>query len=148
MGEEERREVLDEINEIWLAQAGICFAFHIVTHDLAMEGGADLWFSPTISGYEDLNGYYKSDREMRVRDRPDLGPARNPARHPAARTAAHELGHLLGLPHRQDSHDNLMRSKTYGWQLSADEVKRARHTAASMALPDGLPGRCGVTNAE
>jgi hypothetical protein len=147
LGETERREVLEEINEIWLAQAGICFAIHIVTHDQVMVTGADLWFSPTVSGYEDLNGYFRDDHEMRVRDWPDLGPAQNPARHPAARTAAHELGHLFGLSHRQNAHDNLMRSKTYGWHLSADEIKEARRTAARKVLSDGSPDRCGLAHA-
>jgi hypothetical protein len=146
LGEEERSEVLEEINGIWLAQAGICFEIHIVTHDQIMATGADLWFSPTISGHEDLNGYFKGDHEIRVRDWPDIGPAQKPAKHPAARTAAHELGHLFGLSHRQDSGDNLMRSKTYGWRLSTAEIENARHIAATKALPDGSPGDCGTAS--
>jgi hypothetical protein len=103
----------------------------------------DLWFSPFQAEIAELNGYYGNDHEIHVRDTPVLGPAEHPARHPAARTAAHECGHGLGLPHRQDSDDNLMRSKTYGWRLNTGEVMDARKTAASKALPDTSPLRCG-----
>jgi hypothetical protein len=95
-----------------------------------------------------MNGVYRSDHDIRVRDTPNLGPADHPARHPAARTAAHELGHGLGLSHRQDSDDNLMRSKTFGWRLNREEVRTARETARAKALPDrSLPG-CGPVQME
>ena len=69
---------------------------------------------------------------MHVRDNPDLGPAKHPADSSAARTAAHELGHALNLSHRQDSADNLMLSKTYGWQLHEDEIALTRSAAAEL----------------
>ncbi|HSB52525.1 MAG TPA: hypothetical protein VLD40_07680 [Dissulfurispiraceae bacterium] len=137
-------EVLGEINDIWLSQAGICFEMHVVASDEVSPTGMDIWFTPTIAAYDHLNGYYSGDHDMRVRDFPALSPAPNPARHPAARTAAHEFGHALGLPHRQDSNDNLMRSKTYGWHLSLTEVHMARQAAGLKALPDLTPRRCNV----
>jgi len=99
-----------------------------------------MWFSPEIGGY---NGYYDGEY-IQMSDAPVLAPAENPARSSAARTAAHELGHALELPHRQDSDDNLMRSRTYGWQLNAQEIQRARETAASIAIADTGPLNCGL----
>jgi hypothetical protein len=137
------KPILAEINEIWLSQAGICFEMEAVLDDRPAEQGLDLWFMPDLSGGPDLNGYYRSDHDIHVRDTPNLMSAEHPARHPAARTAAHELGHGLSLIHRQDSDDNLMRSKTFGWRLNAGEVDEARRTAAKKALPDTAPVRCG-----
>jgi hypothetical protein len=137
-------EILEEINQIWWSQAGICFEMHTVDHDMPLEQGLDLWFLPAIGGNEVWNGLYRSDHDMQVRDTPLLAAARNPARHPAARTAAHELGHALDLDHRQDSDDNLMRSKTFGWRLSKDEILTARRTAALKAQSDTGPLGCGV----
>ena len=137
------KPILEEINEIWLSQAGICFEMQTVPDDRFAEEGWDLWFMPNLPGGPDLNGYYRNDHDIRVRDRPNLMPAEHPARHPAARTAAHELGHGLSLVHRQDSDDNLMRSKTFGWRLNASEVDMARRTAAKKALTDTAPMRCG-----
>jgi len=139
----EFRAILEEINDIWLSQAGICFEMQEVLDDRPAERGLDLWFLPVLPGGPDLNGSYRNDHDIRVRDTPVLNPAVHPARHPAARTAAHELGHGLSLNHRQDSDDNLMRSKTFGWHLNAGEVDDARRTAAKKALPDTVPVRCG-----
>lgn len=136
------REILEEINEIWWSQAGICFEIHAVDHDTPTEAGLDLWFLPVL-GDDRWNGLYRNDRDIQVRDTPRLREAPNPARHPAARTAAHELGHALGLRHRQDSDDNLMRSKTFGWRLSDDEALAARQTAAVKALSDTEQSKCG-----
>jgi hypothetical protein len=134
--------ILEEVNDIWLSQAGICFEMQIVLHDEPFEQGMDIWFLPVLSGDPDLNGSFRSDHHIQVRDTPILGPAVRPARYPAARTAAHECGHGLSLMHRQDSNDNLMRSKTYGWQLNGKEIQEARRAAMEKALPDTRPRRC------
>jgi len=130
------RDILDEINHIWLSQAGICFEMQVVLNDEPLERGMDLWFLPVLPGDPGMNGYFRSDHDIQVRDTPVLKPAGHPARYPAARTAAHECGHGLSLSHRQDSDDNLMRSKTYGWQLNDQEIRAARRAASKMALPD------------
>ena len=130
------RVILSEINHIWLSQAGICFEMQVVLDDEPLELGMDIWFKPVLPGGAGLNGLFLSDHDIQVCDMPILKPAEHPARHPAARTAAHECGHGLSLPHRQDSDDNLMQSKTYGWQLNAQEIRDARKAAVEMALPD------------
>ncbi|MDW7772240.1 MAG: hypothetical protein SCH71_05045 [Desulfobulbaceae bacterium] len=133
--------ILEEINTIWLAQAGICFEIHTVAHDEQMLSGMDLWFRAMIP---DWNGYYYDRNDMHVRDDPVLRPAARPALSSAARTAAHELGHALNLRHRQNSDDNLMRSKTYGWQLHPDEIRTAREQAKVLALAETGSGSCSV----
>ena len=135
---EEFEPILSEINEIWQAQAGICFEIHTVYHDTALNDGLDMWFSPHIGGY---NGYYDGEY-IQMTDAPVLSSAPNPAKSSAARTAAHELGHALDLPHRQDSDDNLMRSKTYGYQLNVREIQLARETAADIAFKDSARTSC------
>ena len=135
--------ILNEMNGIWLTQAGICFEMQIAVNNEVGTDGMDIWFLPELGGGEMLNGFYRGDHEIQVRDTPDLGPAAHPARFPAARTAAHELGHGLGLSHRQDSDDNLMRSKTLGWQLNDEEVRRARETAKEKALTGVSALQCG-----
>jgi hypothetical protein len=134
--------ILEEINDIWLPQAGICFEIQIVMNDEPLEKGMDIWFLPVLPGDPGLNGIFRDEHHMQVRDTPVLGPATHPAHYPAARTAAHECGHGLSLLHRQDSNDNLMRSKTYGWQLNTSEVKEARRSAAGKALQDTAPRNC------
>jgi len=136
------KDILDEINHIWLSQAGICFEMHVVQDDEPLEQGMDIWFMPELPGVPGLNGYYRNDHDIQVRDTPILKPAEHPARHPAARTAAHECGHGLSLSHRQDADDNLMRSKTYGWRLNDQEIGAARRAAAKMALPDAPLREC------
>lgn len=133
--------ILEEINTIWLSRAGICFEMHIVDHDEKLPNGLDLWFEASIPEW---NGYYSGEHDIHVRDDPDLGPAKRPAKYSAARTAAHELGHALKLGHRQESDDNLMRSKTYGCQLHPDEVKKTRVNARKFALQDTTPEHCGL----
>jgi hypothetical protein len=135
--------MLEEINDIWLSQAGICFEIQVVTTDAPANDGMDIWFMPFLPGGGWLNGYYRGDHRIQVLDTPKLGPADHPAEYPAARTAAHELGHGLGLQHRQDSDDNLMRSKTYGWKLNEQEIEEARETAMRKALPDTGASHCG-----
>lgn len=136
---EEFDPIFSEINRIWYTQAGICFEIHTVYHDTPLNDGLDMWFSPYIGGY---NGYYDGEF-IQMSDVPDLARVENPARSSAARTAAHELGHALDLPHRQDSDENLMRSRTFGWQLNAQEIKLARETAADIAIEDTTPLTCG-----
>ena len=131
--------IFAEINDIWWSQAGICFEIQAVDHDEPLADGLDMWFAPYIGGF---NGYYDGEH-IQMTDDPDLDQAPNPAKYSAARTAAHELGHALDLPHRQDSDDNLMRSKTYGWQLSKEEILDAREAAADIALDDATPLACG-----
>jgi hypothetical protein len=140
---DEFRPMLEEINQIWLSQAGICFEIQVVTTEDRSKGGMDLWFLPVLPGGQWLNGYYRNDHSIEVRDTPVLGPAEHPAHYPAARTAAHELGHGLGLFHRQDSNDNLMRSKTFGWHLNENEIEEARRTAMKKSLPDRTEMQCG-----
>ena len=139
---QEFKDILDEINHIWLSQAGICFEMQVVLDDEPLERGMDIWFMPVLPGGLGMNGYFRSDHDIQVRDTPLLKPAEHPARHPTARTAAHECGHGLSLSHRQDSNDNLMRSKTYGWQLNDQEIRDARRAAAPMALPDARVRGC------
>jgi hypothetical protein len=134
--------ILEEINDIWLPQAGICFEMQIVMDDEPLENGMDIWFLPVLRGDPGLNGIFGDEHHIQVRDTPILGPATHPAQYPAARTAAHECGHGLSLLHRQDSDDNLMRSKTYGWQLNTREVQEARRAAVGKALQDTAPGNC------
>jgi len=140
---EEFKPILREINNIWLSQAGICFEMQIVLDDKPFEQGMDIWFLPVLPGGPELNGYFRGDHNIQVRDTPILGPAVHPAHSPAARTAAHECGHGLSLVHRQDSDDNLMRSKTYGWQLNGLEIQEARRAALEKALRDTRPRSCG-----
>ncbi len=134
--------ILDEINSIWLTQAGICFEMQIVLDNRPLEQGMDIWFMPNLPGGAGLNGYFRDEHNIQVRDTPVLGPAANPAHYPAARTAAHEFGHGLSLQHRQNSDDNLMRSKTFGWQLNRKEIQEARGAAAEKALQDTAPRKC------
>jgi hypothetical protein len=136
-------EILKEINHIWWSQAGICFEMQVVMNDDVKSSGFDIWFVPRIDNNDSINGVYGSGHSIYVRDTPILGAAPRPALHSAARTAAHELGHALGLQHRQDSEDNLMRSKTLGWQLNKDEIAIARKAAASQAIKDNIMPRCG-----
>lgn len=139
---EDYKVILEEINDIWLSQAGICFEMQIVMDDGPLEQGMDIWFLPDLPGIPGMNGYFRDEHNIQVRDTPALGHAANPAHYPAARTAAHECGHGLSLHHRQDSDDNLMRSKTFGWQLNGREVREARSKAAKKALRDTAPRKC------
>lgn len=136
---EDFEPIFAEINRIWHSQAGICFEIQVVYDDTALAGELDMTFAPDIGVF---NGYFDGERIM-MRDTPVLGSAPDPAKSPTARTAAHEIGHALGLGHCQESDNNLMRSKTYGWQLAPEEVRLARKRAAGMALADTSRPACG-----
>ena len=135
--------ILEEINYIWWSQAGICFEMQVVNNDAVSPSGFDIWFVPQINNNDAVNGYFTSGHAIYVRDTPLLNSASRPAHYSAARTAAHELGHALNLPHRQDSDDNLMRSKTYGWQLNEEEIAIARKAAAVRAMKNNETATCG-----
>jgi hypothetical protein len=137
-------EVLKEINHIWRSQAGICFDMQVVMNDDMQSSGFDIWFVPRIDNSDSLNGDFGGGHSITVRDTPILNAASRPAQYAAARTAAHELGHALGLSHRQDSDDNLMRSKTYGWQLNREEIAAARKAAAARAIRNNAASTCST----
>jgi hypothetical protein len=146
---------LEEVNEIWWTQAGVCFEIEIVDHDEIAETGMDLWFersSPFPNGTQ-ANGVYAGPHEIYSLDEPNLNPAPNPVRYLNARTAAHELGHGLGLDHQNCGtacNDLLMTSGRRGFALvtgspaNRDEHARARDRAPSLALNDTTPTVCSA----
>jgi len=131
--------VFEEIDRIWLSQAGICFEIKAVADGQDADADLSMWFRPDLGG---LNGSYDGERIL-MKDHPILAPASHPARDPAARTAAHELGHALGLHHDQSDPDNLMASKTFGWHLMRGEIDEARRRAAILAQPGSNAETCG-----
>ncbi len=133
------KPILNEINSIWLSQAGICFEIHTVKYDDELDNGFDLWFADNLDGW---NGYFYDENDMWVINYPDLDPASHPAKYNAARTAAHELGHALNLSHRIDSDNNLMQSKTQGLYLNEEEIRISRKSAVKVALKDLTPLHC------
>jgi len=146
---------LEEVNEIWWTQAGVCFEIEIVGDDEIADTGMDLWFersSPFPNGV-DANGVYSGPHEIYSLDVPNLNAAPNPVQHLPARTAAHELGHGIGLNHQNCGtacNDLLMTSGRRGFALvtgspaSADEHARARDRATDYALSDTEPTVCGA----
>lgn len=146
---------LEEANEIWWTQAGVCFEIEIVGDDEIAETGMDLWFersSPFPNGVE-ANGVYSGPHEIYSLDEPSLNTAPNPTQYLPARTAAHELGHGLGLSHQNCGaacNDLLMTSGRRGFALvtgspaSTDEQALARDRATDYALSDTAPTVCGA----
>jgi hypothetical protein len=147
---------LEEVNEIWWTQAGVCFEIEVVGDDEVAGAGMDLWFersAPFPNGVE-ANGVYSGPHEIYSLDEPSLNTAPNPTQFLPARTAAHELGHGLGLNHQNCGaacNDLLMTSGRRGFALvtgspaSRDEHARARDRAMSYALNDTAPTVCGAT---
>ena len=150
--DEQFTAVTAEVNQIWRAQAGVCFEFELVDHD-NLGPGLDIRYGPGTSS--DPNGYYSGDNDIFSRDQPNLGAAPNPVQLPTARTTAHEFGHALGLQHQDfgdscpngtgdlDCDDLLMRSGRRGFFLSEPEIERAREVAEGKALEDPRPPDCG-----
>jgi hypothetical protein len=146
---------LEEVNEIWWTQAGVCFEIEIVDDDEVADTGMDLWFersAPFPNGV-DANGVYSGPHEIYSLDEPNLSAAPNPTEYRNARTAAHELGHGLGLSHQNCGtacNDLLMTSGRRGFALvtgspaSTDEHARARGRATSLALSDTTPTVCSA----
>jgi hypothetical protein len=150
--DEQFTAVTAEVNQIWRAQAGVCFEFELVDHD-ELGPGFDIWYRAGESG--DPNGYYSGDNDIFSRDEPSLGAAPNPVQIPTARTTAHEFGHGLGLSHQDfgnacpdgngnlNCDDLLMRSGRRGFFLSEPEIETARGRAEDKALADTTPLDCG-----
>ncbi len=77
------------------------------------------------------NGYWAGGVVF-VKDTASLKTVPGGIDEPLPRVTSHELGHALGLPHRQDM-TNLMASGTTGTALNAEEIARARQTAARLS---------------
>jgi hypothetical protein len=145
--------VLEEVNEIWWKQAGVCFEIEAVNTDTLATTGLDFFFersTPFPNGVT-ANGVYSGPHEIYGLDKPSLSPAPNPSRELAARTCAHELGHGLSLGHQNpgeaclfpgiECDDLLMRSGHRGYKVVAgspanvNEIDKARTRAKTLALP-------------
>lgn len=163
LSSEALRAVLDEVNTIWLSQAGVCFEIDTVTDNAIGDDGFDLWLTtdPIPDASLRTNGVYRGDHEIWTLDDPNLGASPHPAAHAASRTSAHELGHGLSLSHQDcgsecpcnaslglDCDDFLMRSGTTGFHLSEGEIDAARRRAAEKALPDTAPRQCAAPAVE
>lgn len=141
--------ILEEVNEIWLRQAAVCFEIETVRNDARRTDGFDLWFHRAKLGCNTTaNGVYCGDHDIHVLDKPSLSPVDDrqwKTRQDTARTAAHELGHGLTLQHyngQRDSNDSLMSSGRQGFKLGPAEVTAARRRAAQKALPDAAARAC------
>jgi hypothetical protein len=92
--------ILAEVNQIWLAQAGVCFEIEVTASETNRSDGFDFRYTAgQIPGAGSSNGVYQSAHSIWSIDQPRLGDVMKPVKQPAARTTAHELGHALGLAH-------------------------------------------------
>lgn len=140
---------LEEMNEIWWKQAGVCFEVEVVRNEELRRDGFDMWFHRSRLGCNATgNGVYCGDHDVHTLDAPMLNRADNAAwdtRLNPARTSAHELGHGLNLDHYNgfpDSNDSLMSSGRQGFKLHEMEVATARQRAQSKAVRGAESGPC------
>jgi hypothetical protein len=140
---------LEEMNDIWWKQAGVCFEVEIVRTDELRRDGFDMWFHRSRLGCNATgNGVYCGDHDIHSLDAPMLNRADNAAwdsRLNPARTAAHELGHGLNLDHYNgfpDSNDSLMSSGRQGFKLHEMEIATARQRAQAKAVRGAPSAPC------
>lgn len=142
-------EILEEVNQIWWKQAGICFEIEVVRTEEVRKDGFDFWFHRSRLGCNaNANGVYCGDHDIHSLDAPSLSRADNASwnvRRGPARTTAHELGHGLNLDHFNgyaDSNDSLMSSGRQGFKLHEAETTTARKRAQTKALPNSPATPC------
>jgi hypothetical protein len=159
--------IFDELNRIWLEQAGICFEIEVTSADTNRSDGFDFRYtSGSIPGASGANGLTQNAHAIWSIDHPQLGSAPHPVMNPTARTTAHELGHALGLAHenpppssdcsdpcycveRMDNCDDyLLRSGTKGFFVSPPEVQITRKNALKVALSDQSPVQCSAPTSD
>ncbi|HKU40532.1 MAG TPA: hypothetical protein VJR89_20370, partial [Polyangiales bacterium] len=159
----ELEPILAELNQIWLAQAGICFELEVTNSEENRKDGFDFRYTAgQIPGASSANGLTQSAHSIWSIDHPRLNDAPHPVMHPTARTTAHELGHALGLAHENpppsndcaspchcvqlgdDCDDYLLRSGTQGFYVSKPEVEIARKQAARLGRSDPNVTSCAA----